>query len=78
MVEVGSKQMQKGVAARAFLFAPGGPLACELSRHGVVLKVNDWLFAHGGILPHHGKSTVCFSSGFLLHHNNSSAHVSSQ
>lgn len=46
-------KMQKGVAARSFLFSPGGPLAKELSRHGVVLRVNDWLFAHGGILPHH-------------------------
>eukprot|EP00250_Pteridium_aquilinum_P004095 c14332_g1_i1 orf=76-1200(+) len=46
-------KMQKGVAARSLLFSPGGPLAKELSRHGVVLKVNDWLFAHGGIHPHH-------------------------
>lgn len=48
-------QMQKSVAARSLLFSPGGPLAKELSRHGVVLRVNDWLFAHGGILPHHGE-----------------------
>lgn len=47
--------MQKSVAARSLLFSPGGPLAKELSRHGVVLRVNDWLFAHGGILPHHGE-----------------------
>lgn len=46
-------KMQKGVAARSLLFSPGGPLAKELSRHGVVLRVNDWLFAHGGIHPHH-------------------------
>jgi len=32
---------------------PGGRLACELARHGVVLKVNDWIFCHGGLLPHH-------------------------
>lgn len=46
-------KMQKGMAARSMLFNPGGPLAKELARHGVVLRVNDWLFAHGGILPHH-------------------------
>ncbi|CAM6099220.1 unnamed protein product [Calypogeia fissa] len=46
-------KMQKGAAARAFLFSPGGPLARKLSQHGVVLKVNGWLFAHGGVLPHH-------------------------
>lgn len=28
-------------------------MACELARHGVVLKVNDWVFCHGGLLPHH-------------------------
>ncbi|WOH01480.1 hypothetical protein DCAR_0520864 [Daucus carota subsp. sativus] len=44
---------QKGVIARSVLFRPGGPLASELSRHPVVLKVNDWLFCHGGLLPHH-------------------------
>ncbi|CAN4098690.1 unnamed protein product [Withania somnifera] len=27
--------------------------ACELARHGVVLKVDDWLFCNGGLLPHH-------------------------
>ncbi|KAJ7542822.1 hypothetical protein O6H91_09G013400 [Diphasiastrum complanatum] len=46
-------KMQKGVTARTLLFSPGGPLAKELARNGVVLKVNDWLFAHGGVLPHH-------------------------
>ncbi|KAH9662090.1 Shewanella-like protein phosphatase 1 [Citrus sinensis] len=44
---------QKGVIARSVLFRPGGPMACELARHGVVLKVNDWVFCHGGLLPHH-------------------------
>ncbi|KAH7447413.1 hypothetical protein KP509_01G106400 [Ceratopteris richardii] len=46
-------KMQKAMAARSFLFRQGGPLAKELARHGVVLRVNDWLFAHGGIHPHH-------------------------
>ncbi|XWS53389.1 hypothetical protein CRYUN_Cryun11dG0153200 [Craigia yunnanensis] len=44
---------QKGVIARSVLFRPGGPLACELARHAVVLKVNDWIFGHSGLLPHH-------------------------
>eukprot|EP00271_Cylindrocystis_brebissonii_P002375 TRINITY_DN12957_c0_g1_i1.p1 TRINITY_DN12957_c0_g1~~TRINITY_DN12957_c0_g1_i1.p1 ORF type:complete len:692 (-),score=103.99 TRINITY_DN12957_c0_g1_i1:643-2718(-) len=39
--------------ARSMLFQVGGPLACELARHGVVLQINDTLFAHGGVLPHH-------------------------
>ncbi|EYU45985.1 hypothetical protein ABFS82_04G084000 [Erythranthe guttata] len=44
---------QKGVIARSVLLRPGGPLASELARHAVVLKVNDWIFCHGGLLPHH-------------------------
>ncbi|KAL2317439.1 hypothetical protein Fmac_031315 [Flemingia macrophylla] len=44
---------QKGVIARSILFRPGGLLARELARHSVVLKVNDWVFCHGGLLPHH-------------------------
>lgn len=46
-------EMQKRAMARSSLFMPGGRLACELARHGVVLKVNDWIFCHGGLLPHH-------------------------
>ncbi|KAH7672562.1 Metallo-dependent phosphatases protein [Dioscorea alata] len=46
---------QKGVFARSSLFSPGGPLACELARNAVVLKVDDWVFCHGGLLPHHIK-----------------------
>lgn len=44
---------QKGVIARSILLRPGGPLACELARHAVVLRVDDWVFCHGGLLPHH-------------------------
>ncbi|KAF5778141.1 putative metallo-dependent phosphatase [Helianthus annuus] len=44
---------QKGVIARSVLLRPGGPLALELARHPVVLKVDDWVFCHGGLLPHH-------------------------
>ncbi|CAN6318577.1 unnamed protein product [Urochloa humidicola] len=44
---------QKGFAARSSLLKRGGPLACELAQHPVVLKINDWIFCHGGLLPHH-------------------------
>ncbi|KAH8498689.1 hypothetical protein Peur_073877 [Populus x canadensis] len=44
---------QKGVIARSILLRPGGLLACELARHAVVLKINDWVFCHGGLLPRH-------------------------
>ncbi|KAK4606776.1 hypothetical protein RGQ29_000850 [Quercus rubra] len=44
---------QKGMIARSMLLRPGGPLARELAQHAVVLKVNDWVFCHGGLLPHH-------------------------
>lgn len=53
LMEFSEGQRQKGVIARSVLLRPGGPLACELARHAVVLKVNDWIFCHGGLLPHH-------------------------
>ncbi|XP_026432008.1 shewanella-like protein phosphatase 1 [Papaver somniferum] len=46
-------QKQKGVIARSMLLRPGGLLSRELSRHPVALKVDDWVFCHGGLLPHH-------------------------
>ncbi|KAL6341537.1 hypothetical protein AAG906_032657 [Vitis piasezkii] len=49
---------QKGVIARSILLRPGGRLACELARHAVVLKIDDWVFCHGGLLPHHGKNVA--------------------
>ncbi|KAK9280335.1 hypothetical protein L1049_014023 [Liquidambar formosana] len=44
---------QKGVIARSILLRPGGPLSCELAQHAVALRVDDWVFCHGGLLPHH-------------------------
>ncbi|GER35476.1 calcineurin-like metallo-phosphoesterase super family protein [Striga asiatica] len=44
---------QKGVISRSILLRPGGSLASELAQHSVVLKINDWIFCHGGLLPHH-------------------------
>lgn len=52
-MESSEGQRQKGVIARSILLTPGGPLACELARHSVILKVNDWIFCHGGLLPQH-------------------------
>lgn len=33
-------------------------MTSELARHSVVLKVDDWVFCHGGLLPHHGESST--------------------
>lgn len=52
-MEPSEGQRQKGVIARSVLLRPGGPLATELGRHPVVLKIDDWVFCHGGLLPHH-------------------------
>lgn len=48
-------QLRRLIKARSDLFHVGGPLAKELSRHGVALMINNTLFAHGGVLPHHGE-----------------------
>ena len=41
--------------ARWFLYRPGGQMARELAKNPTVLVVNDLVFAHGGLLPHHSK-----------------------
>lgn len=41
--------------ARAKLFSPGQPMAVELAKNPTALIVNNTLFAHGGVLPDHGK-----------------------
>ncbi|KAK9835143.1 hypothetical protein WJX81_001017 [Elliptochloris bilobata] len=41
--------------ARLHMYAPGQPMARELAKNPTVLMVNDTLFAHGGVLPHHVK-----------------------
>jgi hypothetical protein len=38
---------------RQHLFEPGGPLARVMAGYSAVLQVNDSIFAHGGVLPHH-------------------------
>ena len=43
-----------GIAIRRQLFKPGGYMASLLACHSYgVLKINDWIFCHGGLLPHH-------------------------
>lgn len=54
------------MTARSMLLRPGGPLARELAQHAVVLKVNDWVFCHGGLLPHHGKVVLPFGCSYFL------------
>ena len=41
---------------RRILFTPGGYMAQSLACHSYsVLKINDWIFCHGGLLPSHLK-----------------------
>lgn len=46
------------VRARLALYAPGQPMAIELSKNPTVLVINDSVFAHGGLLPMHTKYGV--------------------
>ena len=46
-------RFQAQLKARVALFAPGGPIAQELANSYVALQINDTVFAHGGIMPHH-------------------------
>jgi len=46
---------QAVLRARWYLYRPGGQMARELARNPTVLVVNDIVFAHGGLLPHHLK-----------------------
>ena len=46
-------KFQAQLKARIALFAPGGPIAQELANSYAALQINDTVFAHGGIMPHH-------------------------
>ena len=64
---------QHGAAlyARLRLFSPGGPMARELAKNPTALMVNDTLFAHGGVMPHHGEvkwKFVCAVGGSCTCH----------
>ncbi|KAI3791350.1 hypothetical protein L2E82_05116 [Cichorium intybus] len=49
---------QNGVIGRSVLLRPGSPLATEFGRHPIVLKIDDWVLCHGGLLPHHGSGVA--------------------
>ena len=54
MTEADIANNQEGVLrARWFMYRPGGQMARELAKNPTVLVVNDIVFAHGGLLPHH-------------------------
>lgn len=40
---------------RRRLYQPGGPIAQMMALNPTLLKVNDTLFAHGGVLPQHSE-----------------------
>jgi hypothetical protein len=56
--EVAMRNWEGCIQARAALYLPGGRIAKELSRNPTVLVVNETAFAHGGLLPTHGKQTL--------------------
>lgn len=50
-----AKNKEGILRARWFMYRPGGQMARELAKNPTVLVVNDVVFAHGGLLPHHVK-----------------------
>ena len=44
---------KKGVVATSVHLRLGSPLESELAWHPVVLKLDDWVFCHGRLLPRH-------------------------
>mmetsp|Transcript_40074 Transcript_40074/g.100821 ORF Transcript_40074/g.100821 Transcript_40074/m.100821 type:complete len:131 (-) Transcript_40074:503-895(-) len=50
-----AENWENQLRARVRLYSPGGPMALELAKNPTVLIVNDTAFAHGGLLPEHGK-----------------------
>lgn len=54
--EIEKKHFQ--TQARTKLYSPGQPIAMELAKNPTVLIVNRTMFAHGGVLPSHGKSAT--------------------
>ena len=47
------KRLPQEARARRAAFLPGAPYAARLARHNTIAVVNDTVFAHGGVLPHH-------------------------
>lgn len=43
-----------GINIRKQLFQPGGYMSSMMACHSYgILKINNWVFCHGGLLPHH-------------------------
>ncbi|EFN52054.1 hypothetical protein CHLNCDRAFT_9678, partial [Chlorella variabilis] len=53
--DIAAGDQRRILQARWYLYQPGGAMARELAKNATVLVVNDVVFAHGGLLPHHLK-----------------------
>ncbi|PSC70174.1 ser thr phosphatase [Micractinium conductrix] len=53
--DIAAGDQRRILQARWYLYQPGGAMARELAKNPTVLVVNDIVFAHGGLLPHHLK-----------------------
>ena len=54
-----------GLENRARLFQPGGKLAIKLSCLSFgIIKINDWIFVHAGLLPEHLKDNKSLDENF--------------
>lgn len=53
--DIAGGDQRRILQARWYLYQPGGAMARELAKNPTVLVVNDIVFAHGGLLPHHLK-----------------------
>jgi hypothetical protein len=50
----GTNKCFGGILQRKKLFQPGGILAKKIAKHShAIIKIGDWVFVHGGLLPHH-------------------------
>lgn len=55
LTEAEASNWDSQAKARLRLYSPGGAMARELAKNPTVLVVNDLVFCHGGLLPHHIK-----------------------
>lgn len=53
--DIAGGDQRRILQARWYLYQPGGAMARELAKNPTVLVVNNLVFAHGGLLPHHLK-----------------------
>ncbi|KAL4435245.1 hypothetical protein ABPG77_001927 [Micractinium sp. CCAP 211/92] len=53
--DIAAGDQRRILQARWYLYQPGGAMARELAKNPTVLVVNNIVFAHGGLLPHHLK-----------------------